>query len=167
MRALLIGLSCLVAACGGGESTPDALPFDDSTSAETTSAALSGSETATAPSDDASTIDDAVTVDPTSIDPSEIDPANPPDGVPPMELINATFEKFSTCLRDNGVAVGTDLTIDDLIARAASMPIPESRAQVFGFLLETEVDDDFQAAVSACSSIIDEQPTLAVFMPPE
>lgn len=85
--------------------------------------------------------------------------------LPPIAELDAGLAEFADCLNDNGVEVAP-FTLQDMISKAAGMPLVESRAEMFGFFLDTDGSDPtFQAAVEACNPIVDAIPGLGAFLP--
>jgi hypothetical protein len=85
--------------------------------------------------------------------------------LPPIDELDAGLAEFADCLNDNGVEVAP-FTLQDMISKAAGMPLVDSRAEMFGFFLDTDgTDPAFQAAVEVCNPIVDAIPGLGAFLP--
>lgn len=93
------------------------------------------------------------------------DAAPSAEALPPIDELDAGLAEFATCLNDNGVDVAP-FTLQEMISKAAGMPLVDSRAEMFGFFLDLDgTDPVFQAAVEECNPIVDAIPGLGAFLP--
>ena len=88
-----------------------------------------------------------------------------PGVLPPADVLDEGLAAFANCLNDNGADVAP-FTLQDMISKAAGMPLLETRADMFAFFLDEDgADPVFVGAVEECNPLIDAIPGLSAFVP--